>query len=182
MLLVVYVQQSGVSAAWGVLFVSVPGVTRLGVRSCIEESEKQHFTGSPPGATQVLRTQRVCGSWREVGCVRRRVRSERSSERVNERTSEELLLSLRRHLGLARHDQLWPRQGMMKESQGHSSSKRPAPSYHWEGFGRKNTKPPWFDCRVFDKERRDVGWVIKDYGAPSVMDKVCTTYEVYTAQ
>eukprot|EP00903_Cladosiphon_okamuranus_P013754 g12803.t1 len=43
--------------------------------------------------------------------------------------------------------------------------KRPAPSYHWEGFGRKNTKPPWFDCRVFDKDRRDVGWVVKDFGA-----------------
>ncbi|CAM9621158.1 unnamed protein product, partial [Laminaria digitata] len=49
--------------------------------------------------------------------------------------------------------------------------KRPAPSYHWEGFGRKNTKPPWFNCRVYDKERRDVGWVIKDYGAPSAIDK-----------
>lgn len=73
----------------------------------------------------------------------------------------------------------------MKESKGHnsgssssgssgSSGKRPAPSYHWEGFGRKNTKPPWFNCRVYDKERRDVGWVIKDYGAPSAIDKVCT--------
>ena len=43
--------------------------------------------------------------------------------------------------------------------------KRAAPSYHWEGFGRKNTKPPWFNCRVFDKDRRDVGWVVKDFGA-----------------
>ncbi|CAN0075485.1 unnamed protein product, partial [Ectocarpus fasciculatus] len=48
---------------------------------------------------------------------------------------------------------------------------RPAPSYHWEGFGRKNTKPPWFDCRLFDKDRRDVGWVVKDFGAPSLADK-----------
>eukprot|EP00904_Undaria_pinnatifida_P000503 jgi/Undpi1/10453/HiC_scaffold_29.g12903.m1 len=65
----------------------------------------------------------------------------------------------------------------MKASHGHASNsnggsrgKRPAPSYHWEGFGRKNTKPPWFDCRVYDKERRDVGWVIKDYGAPSAIE------------
>ncbi|CAN0491564.1 unnamed protein product [Ectocarpus sp. 12 AP-2014] len=49
--------------------------------------------------------------------------------------------------------------------------KGPSPSYHWEGFGRKNTKPPWFDCRLLDKDRRDVGWVVKDFGAPSLADK-----------
>ncbi|CAM9209509.1 unnamed protein product [Scytosiphon promiscuus] len=56
--------------------------------------------------------------------------------------------------------------------EGRRHHKRPAPSYHWEGFGRKNTKPPWFHCRVFDKERRDVGWVIKDFGPPSMLEKV----------
>ncbi|CAN0377615.1 unnamed protein product [Pylaiella littoralis] len=49
--------------------------------------------------------------------------------------------------------------------------KRPPPSYHWEGFGRKNTKPPWFDCRLYDKDRRDVAWVIKDFGPPSAVNK-----------
>ncbi|CAN0338506.1 unnamed protein product, partial [Discosporangium mesarthrocarpum] len=37
---------------------------------------------------------------------------------------------------------------------------RTSPFYHWEGFSRKNTKPPWFNPRVFDKDRRDSSWVI----------------------
>lgn len=52
-------------------------------------------------------------------------------------------------------------------------NKRPAPSYHWEGFGRKNTKPPWFDVRIFDKERRDMGWVINNTDPPGGSTKVC---------
>ncbi|CAM9304205.1 unnamed protein product [Sphacelaria rigidula] len=51
-------------------------------------------------------------------------------------------------------------------------NKRPAPSYHWEGFGRKNTKPPWFDVRIFDKERRDMGWVINNTDPPGGSTKV----------
>lgn len=43
------------------------------------------------------------------------------------------------------------------------SLKRPRrPSHHLEGFGRKTTKPPWFNPRVYDKERRDISWIVKD--------------------
>ncbi|CAM9640094.1 unnamed protein product [Ascophyllum nodosum] len=46
--------------------------------------------------------------------------------------------------------------------------RQPTPSHLRMGFGRTTTKPPWFDCRIFDKERRDFGWVIKDFSSPDV--------------
>ena len=33
------------------------------------------------------------------------------------------------------------------------------PAFHWEGFGRKSTKPPWYDVYSLDKTRRPLeGW------------------------
>mmetsp|Transcript_28812 Transcript_28812/g.47664 ORF Transcript_28812/g.47664 Transcript_28812/m.47664 type:complete len:207 (-) Transcript_28812:319-939(-) len=46
------------------------------------------------------------------------------------------------------------------------------PSYHWEGFGRKSTKPPWFNQVELDPGRKPVEqWEGETCGVPRVQKK-----------
>ena len=45
------------------------------------------------------------------------------------------------------------------------------PSYHWQGFGRKSSKPPWFDQMTSQKRRPIFLWEGDAVGVPRVCPK-----------
>ena len=51
------------------------------------------------------------------------------------------------------------------------------PEYHWEGFGRKSTKPPWYANVDHDGTRRPLEqWEGGTCGFPRVIHKIATKY------
>mmetsp|Transcript_32859 Transcript_32859/g.42203 ORF Transcript_32859/g.42203 Transcript_32859/m.42203 type:complete len:131 (+) Transcript_32859:21-413(+) len=63
----------------------------------------------------------------------------------------------------------------MSLSKSKSSSSFQKPSYQWEGFGRKSTKPPWYDPYKLDPGRRPVQiWEGETCGFPRVQNKEAT--------
>jgi len=53
-----------------------------------------------------------------------------------------------------------------------SNSTYQKPGYHWEGFGRKSTKPSWYDVYALDHARKPVhNWEGESCGVPRVQNK-----------
>lgn len=137
------------TAGWRALSFSRPFLLDpLFLPPCDIRRSKRVDTHKPDGGGWKIRVVRVQKNYRLLSCA---VREECGV------TTIRLVLEEHRTGGTGLY---WWRSEKMHHH------KRAAPSYHWEGFGRKNTKPPWFNCRLFDKDRRDVGWVVKDFGRP----------------
>lgn len=65
----------------------------------------------------------------------------------------------------------------MSMARASSSTKFAAPEYHWEGFGRKSTKPPWYNVSEHDGTRRPLEqWEGGTCGHPRVIEKILTKF------
>ena len=66
---------------------------------------------------------------------------------------------------------------VMSMARASSTTKFAAPEYHWEGFGRKSTKPPWYNVSEHDGTRRPLEqWEGGTCGHPRVIEKILTKF------